>query len=169
MFLRMLGSISKWDQKTINLQRSDAGVSGDAISDLRTQNNTLSVWKIDNQIDIEDAIVALALNRDDSSKLCYCLLDETDILNMGITSETYPGQAPGLVDENILAKHFNLVSLDFWRLGFLAEYILLTIRNPSNIKILTKKEILDLLTKYKNKNIISVDSMKESLRNNLRW
>lgn len=32
------------------------------------QINRLSVWKVENQEDINDAIVALALNRDDVSK-----------------------------------------------------------------------------------------------------
>ena len=42
-------------------------------------NNELSVWKADTQEDIEDAIVALALNRDRVSKLSYFLLEEDEV------------------------------------------------------------------------------------------
>lgn len=74
----MISSISRWDgSRSVN--RKDAFICGDAISDLRTTNNELSVWKADTQEDIEDAIVALALNRDSVSKLSYFLLEEDEL------------------------------------------------------------------------------------------
>ena len=74
----MISGISKWDgSKAVN--RKDYYICGDAIGDLRTTDNKLSVWKADTQEDINDAIVALALNRDSVSKLSYFLLKEEDL------------------------------------------------------------------------------------------
>lgn len=77
----MISGISKWDgSKAVN--RKDYYICGDAIGDLRTTDNKLSVWKADTQEDINDAIVALALNRDSVSKLSYFLLKEEDLDKM---------------------------------------------------------------------------------------
>ena len=82
----MISSISRWDgSRSVN--RKDAFICGDAISDLRTTNNELSVWKADTQEDIEDAIVALALNRDSVSKLSYFLLEEDELEKIEIVKE----------------------------------------------------------------------------------
>ena len=48
MLIRMITGISKWNgSKVVN--REDAYICGDAISDLRTRDNKLSVWKADLQ------------------------------------------------------------------------------------------------------------------------
>ena len=75
MVIRLISNINKWDGSKI-INRDDAYMCGDALSDLRTTDNRLSVWKADNQEDINDAIVALALNRDSVCKINYFLLSE---------------------------------------------------------------------------------------------
>lgn len=46
MLIRMISGISKWDgSKAVN--RKDYYICGDAIGDLRTTDNKLSVWKAD--------------------------------------------------------------------------------------------------------------------------
>lgn len=78
MLIRMITGISKWNgSKVVN--REDAYICGDAISDLRTRDNKLSVWKADTPEDIDDAIVALALNRDSIQKISCFLLNENDL------------------------------------------------------------------------------------------
>ena len=43
MLIRSIASLARWDGTTI-VNRPDATIAGDVISDLRTQSNTLSVW-----------------------------------------------------------------------------------------------------------------------------
>lgn len=168
MLIRMISSISRWDgSRSVN--RKDAFICGDAISDLRTTNNELSVWKADTQEDIEDAIVALALNRDSVSKLSYFLLEEDELKKIEIdVSDQKPGAVAGLKD-CILSKHRDLIELDFWRLGFLTQYMLELVKNPKQCKNLTRKEIKALLEKYKNKNLITVEQMNSKLKEDLKW
>ena len=78
MLIRSIASLARWDGTTV-VNRPDATIAGDVISDLRTQSNTLSVWRADTQEDINDAIIAMSLNRTDVSKMIALLLDENDL------------------------------------------------------------------------------------------
>ena len=167
MLLRMVSAQSKWDgSKDVN--RDDGFICGDAISDLRTTSNTLSVWKADTQQDIEDAIVALALGRDKVQTLNYLLIDESELERMEIQiSSDVLGDIKGL-DEQIRKKHRDLIEMDYWRIGYLAEYMIGLV-NKGKFMICTKKNIQALLEKYKNSNKIAIDNMLEKLRNDLKW
>lgn len=165
-YLRMIAKISRWDGSE-QINRKDALFTGDMLADLRTTHNKLSVWKADTNEDINDAIVALALNRDNLSGLSYIILDEKDLLQLGIeVLDDEKGDVKCLGDD-ILAKHRNMLDLDYWRLGFLAEYMknLACDDNKRNTK--TKSEIKTLLTCYKNR--INMDEMKPKIKDELKW
>lgn len=167
MLLRMVSAQSKWDGSK-NVNRDDGFICGDAISDLRTTNNTLSVWKADSEQDIEDAIVALALGRDKVQTLNYLLIDEGELERMEIQiSSDVPGDIKGL-DEQIRKKHRDLIEMDYWRIGYLAEYMIGLV-NKGEFMSCTKKNIKALLEKYKSSNKIATDNMLEKLRNDLKW
>lgn len=164
----MISGINKWDgSKVVN--RKDAYICGDAISDLRTTDNKLSVWKADTQEDINDAIVALALNRDSVSKLSYLLLEEEDLHKIEIKiSDEQPGVAAGL-DSQILTKHRDLIDLDYWRLGYLAEHLTLLATNENNRKNYSANEVKKLLEKYKEEHKITPNQVKDKLKEKLKW
>ena len=77
MLVRML-NISKWDHDCIKQRKQ---YYGDAISDLKCSQNTLSVWKADNLKEIEEAVLALALGREVIQKMAIVILDENNILD----------------------------------------------------------------------------------------
>lgn len=163
----MVSAQSKWDGSK-NVNRDDGFICGDAISDLRTTNNTLSVWKADSEQDIEDAIVALALGRDKVQTLNYLLIDEGELERMEIQiSSDVPGDIKGL-DEQIRKKHRDLIEMDYWRIGYLAEYMTCLV-NKGEFMSCTKKSIKSLLEKYKSSNKIVTDNMLEKLRKDLKW
>lgn len=166
MLIRFISSISKWDESKV-INRPDAFICGDAISDLRTTDNNLSVWKADSEEDIEDAIVALALNRDAVEKIIYILIREEDLAKLEIEiSDKKAGKAPGLRD-SILNKHRDLIELDFWRIGFLAEYMLRLAKDEKHRKLYSKADVKMLLNKYKER--IDIDNMSEKLKEKLKW
>ncbi len=84
MLIRMLSSIKNWDGSNI-VNRPDAFISGDTISELRSKDNRLSVWLANSEDDINDALVALALNRENVSKINYCLLEDKKLEELGIS------------------------------------------------------------------------------------
>lgn len=168
MLIRMLSNIHKWDG-SVTINREDASICGDAIGDLRTTNNRLSVWKVENQEDIEDAIVALALNRDDVCKIDYLILDEKDIAAMKIEIvDDQLGVAAGL-NPSILQKHRDLVEIDYTRLGLLAQYMTEIAKIVENPKIFTKGQIKSLLIRYKEECKIQPEQMGGKLREKLKW
>lgn len=168
MLIRGIASLARWDGSTI-VHRPDATTAGDVISDLRTQNNTLSVWRADSQEDINDAIVAMSLNRTDVSKIIALLLDEAELSVMQIGfSDTQPGKAPGAI-ESIKQKHRDLVEIDYKRLGILSDYMLRIVHDKTKRVELTKPELKKLLEQYKEGHKIVLDEMNNDLRNKLNW
>jgi hypothetical protein len=168
MLIRMLSNINKWDgSKVVN--RQDAFICGDAIGDLKTTDNRLSVWKADSDEDIRDAVVALSLSRENVGKLAYCLLDEKELLKREISVvNDMKGIAPGL-DDSILSKHRDLMDLDYWRIGYLSEYMIDLLVKEENRKFMTASNIKKLLNEYRNNNKIDTGKVKDSLRKHLGW
>ena len=168
MLIRLISSISKWDGSSV-VNREDPSICGDAISDLRTSNNRLSVWKADSDEDINDAIVALALNRDNVSKINYLLLEEEKLADIEIEiADDQPGKAAGL-DETILGKHRDLIELDYIRLGYLAQYMVNLAQKEENQKVVSKSEVKILLDRYKDEKKIEQGLVNNKLKKNLKW
>ncbi|MDE6244752.1 MAG: hypothetical protein K2M50_03750, partial [Treponemataceae bacterium] len=91
MLFRVI-TLNKWNKK---ISRQDAGIAGDAISDLRTTNNTLSVWKVSDEKandELLDLAVVAALNRDKLQKVSYVLLDESWLDDNHIAFRPAPGK-----------------------------------------------------------------------------
>ena len=168
MLIRSIASLARWDGSTV-VNRPDATTAGDVISDLRTQSNTLSVWRADSQEDINDAIVAMSLNRTDVSKMIALLLDENDLSAMQITSSAEnPGKAPGAV-ESIKNKHRDLVEIDYKRLGILSDYMMKIVHDKVRRIEISKPSLIKLLIQYKEGNKIILDDMNSDLRKKLNW
>lgn len=167
ILMRKISGISKWDG-TNEVHRCDQFICGDALGDLKTTQNALSVWKADDETDIEDAVVALALSRDKVDKIYGVNLD-SDILNgKGIVFEENPGEAPEMKKE-ILDKHRDLVELDYWRVGYLAEYMTNLVKENGPQIRFSAKNVRNLMEKYKEEDKINLDEMKPKLKKDLKW
>jgi len=168
MLIIGIATLARWDARTV-VNREDATTAGDVISDLRTQSNTLSVWRADSPEDINDAIVAMSLNRTDISKMIALLLDEEDLSAMKIEfSATIPGKAPGAV-ASIKNKHRDLLEIDYKRLGVLSDYMMKVVHDKDKRVEITKPNLKKLLIQYKEGNKIIPDEMNADLREKLKW
>ena len=94
----MISSIGRWDGSQI-IERDDALFTGDAISDLRTSNNTLSVWLISYKSELNDILIALALSRNKIDKLSYVEIEEAFIDDLKIEAKEALSLAKGFDDE----------------------------------------------------------------------
>lgn len=167
-FLRRVDKIDIWDNP-MPVNREDALFTGDMLADLRTKDNKLSVWQADTEEDFEDAIVAMALCRDSVQKMCCLILDDQDLSNLEIEIIKDNTIDSNGIDESVLLKHGDLVNIDYWRIGYLTEYMLKIVQDKNRQKTYTKPEVHKLLNKYKQNNMISIDNMKSALKNNLKW
>lgn len=166
MLIRMIGSIPRWDGSQ-KIERDDALFTGDAIADLRTQGNTLSVWYSKDGSDLNDILVALALSRSRIEKLCYVILDDDYITNLNISLDKKPGLAPGLINKQILEKHRDLTDIDYWRLGLIAEHIYKRVKE-NHKDVVTKFQLETLIRDYINNGIVDVSQLTDGIRTSLK-
>lgn len=167
MLIRKIKSIGCWDPKTFKdkIHRDDVTTPGDAIADLKTDQNGLSVWFTP---DLEDeniypVIAAIAINRDSIQKVTYVVLEEEKLHSLGIEHKQIPGVAPGIADSEILNRHFDLIDIDYKRLGLLAEYIQDLIKNKDG-KTINEKQIEKYIREMIETKQIDVDNLKDGIR-----
>lgn len=127
MLLRKIASKGRWDKSKIPtlITRDDALFTGDAISDLRTKSNTISVWHTPDLTDAntKDVLATMALNCDKIDKMFYVALDENELLSLGLMFKPVIGLSDSVTDPNILGRHRDIYEVDYWHLGLLADYI----------------------------------------------
>lgn len=66
-------------------------------------------------------------------------------------------------------KHRDLIEIDYWRLGFLAEYMTELAKDKKNRADFSEKRVKTLLEKYKMEKKIIPEQVKEQLRTKLEW
>ena len=163
MLIRGIASVSRWDGST-KVARDDASTAGDVISDLRTTRNTLSVWNAETDDAVDDAVVAIALNRTAVSKVVALQLDEAELNKMKIYLKNEPGKANGAIDA-IKNNHRNMLEIDYKRLGLLSDYMLgLCSKGNSRIQK-SESEVAHLIKRYIDEDKIKADEMGEDLQN----
>ena len=127
MLLRKIASKKRWDKNEIQklIPREDALFTSDAISDRRTKGNTISVWHtIDlKKENIKNILAVMALNCDKIDKVFYVVLDEDVLKSKGLQIKPIAGICESITNTEILNRHRDLVEIDYWQLGYLAEYI----------------------------------------------
>lgn len=94
-------------------------LQADALSDLSTKDNELSVWLIhDNKLNLNQVLAALAANLDTVSNFDYALVDEQRVAGIGIKIAESKGN---LLDPDVNALHRNLSELTAAKLMELAS------------------------------------------------
>ena len=111
-------NISKWPQ---NGEKDVFKVASDAITIcLKSSGNTLSVWKIDKEQNLEEAVLALASGFQHLEAIDVVMLEE-DKIKEGIEAKQTVGQTPVKDLEN---THFDLINLNYYTIGLIAESII---------------------------------------------
>lgn len=114
-------------------------IQSDALGDLVTSSNTLSVWLVDDdQSNLEQVIVALASGCDNISNFDYALLNVDLVLNVGIKIKTKEGLTPYTRANQ---WHRDLVELTTNKLFKLAEAMF----GDSDRERVTEKIVLKLI------------------------
>lgn len=133
MLIRKIASFKRWDSTEIPnlITRENPLFTGDAISDLRTSGNTISVWETPDlaPANVAPILATLALNGDKLNKVVYVALDENYLKKKKILVNPVIGQCNSVVDQSILQRHRDISEVDYWHLGYLAEYIFELVKN----------------------------------------
>ncbi|RMF82799.1 MAG: hypothetical protein D6737_00620 [Chloroflexi bacterium] len=141
---------------------ADGEFQADAFVDLRTRDNKLSVWQVDDERkNLTRLITALAANGNKPDNLDYALLDLQVIQAIGITIATVNGDTP---DKAANMWHRDLVELSAARLFDLAR----AIHQHGSIERIPKKQIIGLIHQSIEAGHFEVSDLKPDLANKLR-
>lgn len=86
----------------------------DALRDLETDSNSLSVYEISDEVPVQRIIAALAATRDRLVKVDFILFDSTILNDLNIAHEKVPGNTP---DAAVNSCHVDLVQLTAHKLS----------------------------------------------------
>lgn len=170
MLIRKIKSIGCWDPAKIKekINRDDATTPGDAIADLKTDHNSLSVWYTPDldEKNVLPVIAAIAASRDSIQKVTYVVLDEDRLTELEIKPKQVEGLAPGIEDESILSRHYDLINIDYKRLGLLATYIQ-DLVDAKTGKTVSDKRLMNYINEMIEKGKINKDNLKAGIKQSL--
>jgi len=155
-------SRGKWPDNPCSINCLQA----DAISDLRTQGNTLSVWRVENLNEIDEAVLALAASSKTERIETITIVweDEEVFLKKGITvNDTVEGDT---VVTDLRPKHRDLSDLSYDSLGVISEIIMNSL-NSSNTKRIPRQDVKKILVNAYKNDRISEEICTESLNSEL--
>lgn len=152
MLIRKYDKPALWNGTQKELYKYSMFFADGIFSELKTTNNTLSVWVVENADDrkeIDSVVGALALGRESVQKISFMILSKEKMDNLGIPVTTELGDAPGLDEEDELRKrHRNLSELDYYRMGYVIELMTSVAHGEEDgmkCESRTRKEVFDIL------------------------
>jgi len=152
---------AKWFQ--INIFDDD-DVSADAITNcLKTTRNTLSVWNIESEDDVDKAVLAIVSSQDHIETIDVVVLNAEKIEEYEINIIASSGNTPIEEYRNL---HRDLAELTFSKLGKIKDHIVERIRNDK-IKRYTKGKLKKMLLEAIKSGKLKLDDLNDSIQNKL--
>lgn len=152
MLIRKYDKPALWNGTQRELYKDSLFFADGIFSELKTTNNTLSVWVVENADDrkeIDSVVGALALGRESVQKISFMILSKEKMDKLGIPVTTELGDAPGLDEEDELRKrHRNLSELDYYRMGYVIELMTSVAHGEEEgmkCESRSRKEVFDIL------------------------
>ena len=95
-------------------------LQGDVLTDMSTDKGRLSVYRINNEDDLQRVITALAATRDNMANLDYAIFEDSELGSLGITISQTDGNTADMTTNGL---HYELGNLSARRLARLAEVV----------------------------------------------
>lgn len=128
------------------------------VTEFKTDNNKLSVWKTEDERDIEDAFIALGANCSNigSISAVKISLDELD----GISFDDEEGNTPTI---EINQKHRNITDLNYLSLGDVISAVIACLQKEDRVVEKSKAEMRNILVRAYLDNRLVVQAMNPSI------
>jgi len=145
-----------------NIDKYDVfNISSDAITScLRSSKNTLSVWKIDTENHLDEAVLALAANFQRLESIDVVLLDNHDLIKGNINCVQTKGIT---LVKDLEDTHYDLSELNYYSVGLIAEHITQRIF-LKKIKRYTITDLKKIIKKAIDENRLRIEDLNESVR-----
>ncbi len=152
-------SPAKWPQKGENIAVDH--VRADAITgDIRTTQDTISLWRTDTEEELPQAVLALASGGDQMVTQNVLLIPEEMLLKYGFALDETDGNTP--VD-SLVKTHRDIINVNYASLGKIAQLTMEAI-NADAIRTVTKKEVKKLIVNAYKNGEINRDRLKDRMR-----
>lgn len=149
---------AKWFQVDI---LTDNDVSADAVTNcLRTTKNTLSFWRIEDEGDLDKAILAIASCLENFDTIDVVILEERSIEQYNISIVASPGDTPVT---SLIDIHRELESLTFSKIGHIKDNIIERIRKEK-LKRYTISSLKKLIQSAIDTGLLRREDLKEAIR-----
>lgn len=142
-------SRAKWDNEGYNYLDNNNPPADAITSCLRTFNNELSTWLIDDLGDLNQAVLCLVTGskQENINTLQLIYFDISEIEKRGLILEKTPGDT---VIEELKDSHFDIKNLNYDALGRFKDIVLDCLRKD-HYKTITRKSLKEILTDSVNK------------------
>lgn len=141
-------------------------VRADAVTDLRTTGDGLSMWRCENdKEDVDQVFLALATGSKNSGfdTMHVVVLPEDELVAAGVAAEAVDGDT-AVVD--LKSRHVDLVQLDLDKLGQLARMFSARV-SRNEVILCTEAQIKRLVRKAVSDRRLEPDALTEGLRKKL--
>lgn len=99
---------------------SQGELQSDALLDLQTRGNRLSLYRVDTDEETEEVVVALAATRQNLANLDYAVFDQSQLADKRISIRQEDGDTPHL---QVNRRHYDISELSVGKLAILAQII----------------------------------------------
>ena len=95
-------------------------LQSDALLDLQTRDNRLSLFRVESEQETEQVVVALAATKQNLANLDYAVFDQTQLSDTQISVRQEDGDTP---DMQVNKRHYDISELTVSKLAILAQII----------------------------------------------
>ena len=156
-FLRVITQPKLWRR---DYCKELSEVSSDIVTScLRTKNETLSIWQVESDHDIENAIAAFVSVRDQVNYVEYIVIPPGKLQEHGLSVTGSDGKTPFKKQNN---KHYDITGLNYSLLGNVTSTICELLQGEVAIQRKSKQDVKVLLSEtVKNGDIRLIDLKPE--------
>lgn len=153
---------AKWNQKHV----LDGEIpSADAITNcMKTRGNTLSVWRIESQAELDDVVVAIVSGGQHLDTIDVVLIPEELALNNKVEVIPSDGCTPYTL---FVERHRDFAELDYSSLGIVSDMIIGALRDEKCFRY-TKGRLKKLLLQAVKDSKVDIESLDAKLGNKIK-
>lgn len=135
-------------------------ICGDVFGDIRTTNNTLSFWRIEDMDDLDEAILAIITGSGFKPEtVVVAWIDEELVLANDISIESTPGDAAA---RDLSDTHRDLCNLTYSSLGTISKLLLESIHSNRYERRIRSK-VISQLRNAKSENKLELDRCSDEV------
>ena len=148
---------SKWMQKNI---LNGELASADAITNsLKTTNNTLSVWRVESEAEIEKAVLAIVSESQHLDAIDIIILDQEEIKSKKLELTNSLGKTPF---KEFIHNHCDIVQLDYGSLGKVADIIINSFKKNRDTRY-TKSQLKKIISDGIVQGSVKIEELNENI------